>query len=216
MGRLTEGGASGDPFGKVKGLISGMIEQLEADQSAEATEKAWCDKEMADSTAKKDDTTEAVERLNTKIDQAKAKSAQLKEQVAELQKSLAALMSSQAEMDKMRNDEKATYSKNKAEMEQGIEGVKLALKVLREYYAKDDKDHDAGAGAGSSIVGLLEVVESDFTKGLAEMTAVGEGAQASYEKETKENEITKVTKEKDVEYKTKESVSLDKSSSELS
>merc|ERR1719409_173975 len=48
------------------------------------------------------------------------------------------------------------------------------------------------------------------------MTAVEEGAQSSYEKETKENEITKATNEKDVEYKTKESVSLDKSVSELS
>jgi len=214
--RLTEGGTNGqDPFGKVRDLISGMIEQLEADQSAEATEKAWCDKETAESTAKKEDSTEAVEKLTTKIDQAKAKSAQLKEQVSDLQKSLLALTSSQAEMDKMRNEEKATYTKNKAEMEQGIEGVKLALKVLREYYAKDDTAHDAGTGAGSSIVGLLEVVESDFTKGLAEMTAVEEGAQASYEKETNENAVTKATKEKDVEYKTKESVELDKSSTEL-
>ena len=29
------------------------------------------------------------------------------------------------------------YTKNKAEMEQGLEGVKLALKILNEYYSKD-------------------------------------------------------------------------------
>merc|ERR1712232_1284970 len=98
-----------------------------------------------------------------------AKSAKLKEEVAELQKELAALASSQAEMDKLRSEEKAAFEENSAEMEKGIEGVKLALKVLTEYYASDDKSHDAAKGAGAGIIGLLEVVESDFTKGLAEM-----------------------------------------------
>merc|ERR1719284_733224 len=113
-------------------------------------------------------------------------------------------------MDKMRKDENAAFIKNKADMEQGLEGVKLALKVLRDYYSKDDKDHVAAEGAGHGIIGLLEVVESDFTKGLAEMTAAEESAAADYDKETKENEITKAMKMQDVKYKTKESKGLDK------
>ena len=39
-------------------------------------------------------------------------------------------------MDKIRADEKAVYEKNKPEMEQGLKGVKLALKILNDYYAK--------------------------------------------------------------------------------
>merc|ERR1719460_2946873 len=39
---------SGDPFAKVKGLISDMIEKLLAEAEADATEKAYCDKEMAE------------------------------------------------------------------------------------------------------------------------------------------------------------------------
>merc|ERR1712039_117080 len=113
-----------------------------------------------------------------------------------------------------RVEEKETYASNKADMEQGLKGVKLALQVLREYYAKEDKSHAAAEGAGGGIIGLLEVVESDFTKGLAEMTATEESAQAAYEKETKENE--KATKEQDVKYKTKESTELDKSVAETS
>merc|ERR1712039_832727 len=66
------------------------------------------------------------------------------------------------------------------------------------------------------IIGLLEVVESDFTKGLAEMTAEEEGAQNLYETQTKENEIEKATKEQDVKYKTKESTELDTSVAETS
>merc|ERR1719359_2453617 len=98
-------------------------------------------------------------------------------------------------------------------MEQGIKGVKLALKILTEYYAKDH-DHASADGAGAGIIGLLEVIESDFTKGLAEMTATETAAAEEYDKQTKENEITKTTKTQDVKYKTKEFIGLDKAISE--
>merc|ERR1719281_1389818 len=155
-------------------------------------------------------------KLNTKIDAAKARSAQLKEEVATLQKELAELAKMQAEMDKLREEEKAAYEKNRPEMEQGLEGVKLALKILREYYAKEDKAHEAAEGAGGTIIGLLEVIESDLSKGLAEMVATEEAAAAAYDKQTKENEVTKTTKEQDVKYKTKEFTDLDTKISELS
>merc|ERR1719378_1838722 len=113
-------------------------------------------------------------------------------------------------MDKIRAEEHGAYTTNRAEMEEGLEGIKLALKVLREYYAKEDKAHKAAEGAGGGIIGMLEVVESDFSKGLAEMIAIEEEAAAAYEKQTKENEIAKTTKEQDVKYKTKEAKSLDK------
>merc|ERR1719384_716944 len=142
-----------------------------------------------------------------------ARSAQLKEEVAGLNSALAALAKAGAEMTQMREQEHTDFVKNKADMEQGLEGVKLALKVLRDYYAQD-KAHAAAEGGGSSIIGLLEVVESDFTKGLAEMTATEESAQSAYEAQTKENEIEKTTKDKDVEYKTKESAGLDKAVAE--
>merc|ERR1712203_942596 len=105
------------------------------------------------------------------IDQMSARTAQLKEEVVALQHSLAKLAAAQAEMDKMRKEENAAFKQNKADMEQGLEGVKVALKVLRDYYAKDDKAHAAAEGAGTGIIGLLEVCESDFVTGLAERTA---------------------------------------------
>merc|ERR1740130_270641 len=107
-----------------------------------------------------------------------ARSAKLKEEVATLQKELANLARAQAEMDKLRAEEKAAFDKNSAEMEKGVKGVQLALKVLNEYYAKDDKAHSSADGAGSGIIGLLEVCEADFTKGLSEMVAVERTAAA--------------------------------------
>ena len=144
-----------------------------------------------------------------------AKSAQLKEEVAVLETELSKLAKSQAKMDQIRQEEKATYGESKAELEKGLAGIKQALKVLNEYYAKEGKAHEASDGASTGIIGLLEVCEADFSKNLAQINADEETSVAEYEAQSKENEIEKTTKEQDVKYKTKESKQLDKTSAEL-
>jgi len=204
---------SDDPFAKVKGLIKDMIETLEEQAEADATEKAYCDKELAETNAKKDAKTTEIKKLSTSIDSMTSRAAQLKGEVAELEKSLSELAKAQAEMDKIRLEEKEEYTKAKGAMEAGIKGVQMALKVLRDYYAKD-KAHAADEGGGAGIIGLLEVVESDFSKGLIEMTSTEENAQATYDQETKDNEIEKTTKEQDIKYKNEEAAGLEKATAE--
>jgi len=211
--RLSHGD---DVFAKIKGMIGDMIAKLEQDQAAAAELKQWCDKEIAESTAKRDDATALFNKLTTKYNSATARSQQLKEEVATLQKELAELASTQSEMDRIRGDEKAAYDANRPEMEQGLQGVKLALKILNDYYAKAGKAHASADGAGNGIIGLLEVIESDFTKGLAEMIATEQTAVATHERETKENALESAAKNQDVKYKTKEAAGLDKKAAELS
>merc|ERR1711935_336471 len=177
----------------------------EASADADATEKAYCDKELKETNEKNADKTSEIEKQTTRINQAAAKSAKLKEEVA----------TSEAEMDKLRAEEKAAFEESSAELQKGLSGIKAALKVLNEYYAKEDKSHDAADGAGSGIISLLEVCEADFSKNLAQVTNDEEMALAEYEKETKENEIEKTTKSQDVKYKAKESKELDKYAAEL-
>merc|ERR1719271_196578 len=73
-----------DPFAKIKGLISEMIEKLEADAAKEAGHKAFCDKEMSETKAKKEEKESDLDTLGTKIDKATSKIAKLKEEVATL------------------------------------------------------------------------------------------------------------------------------------
>jgi len=207
---------SRDPFAKVKGLISDMIAKLEQEAGEDATKKAYCDKELSETNEKKADKTDELEKLSTQIDKMAAKSAQLKEETAELENELSKLASSQAQMDKLRQEEKETFQASKAELEKGLTGIKLALKILNEYYASEGKAHTAADGAASGIIGLLEVVEADFSKNLAQVTADEEAAVADYEQESSENEIERTAKEQDVKYKTKESKQLDKTAAELS
>merc|ERR1719498_1029828 len=94
------GAAAGeDPFAKVKGLISEMIERLLKEAEADAAHKGYCDKEMSETKAKKEELTDEIEELTTKIDKMTAESAKLKEEVATLSKELADLATSQQEMD---------------------------------------------------------------------------------------------------------------------
>merc|ERR1712151_1386727 len=129
--------------------------------------------------AKKTEQETAIKKLSNKIDQASSRSAKLKEEVSALQKSLSDLDASQLEMDKIRQEEKATFTANEAETSKGLDGIKLALKVLKDYYAKADSSSEGAAGG---IVSLLEVCESDFSKSLAEMRATEESSAAEYEK----------------------------------
>merc|ERR1740117_2169206 len=208
------GGA--DVFEKVKSLITDMISTLESEAEEDATQKAFCDKSLAEATAKHDELTAESDSLSTKIAQNNAGSTKLKEQVATLQNELASMAKAKADADALRAEEKAAYEKNSAEMEMGIKGVKKALSVLKDYYAKADKSHGSADGAGSGIIGLLEVCESDFTKGLTEMTAAEETAASDYEAYCKEDEIANVQKAQDVKYKTKDAAGLDKAVSEIS
>merc|ERR1719277_2098509 len=214
--RLGSGSGS-DPFAKVKSLITDMIAKLEKEAGADATEKAYCDKEFAETEEKKGEKSYDIEKLGTKIDQMSVKSAKLKEEVAELNNALAKLAASQASMDKIRQEEHSDFASSKADLERGLGGVKMALKILREYYSSSDSAaHAAAKGAGTGIIGLLEVVESDFTKGLAGAISTEDAAEAAYQQQTQMNRFEKTSKDKDVVYKTKEAAYLDKSAAELS
>jgi len=231
------GGKDGaDPFAKVKGLISEMITKLEKEAEAEATEKAYCDEQMAKTEAKKSELDDTIAQLTNKIDRAAARSASLKEEVVELEKELAELAKTQAEMDKIRSEENANFKVAKAELSQGLTGVRKALGVLRDYYGgaaamiqTDDskfnsfmqqpavpQQHSKSSGAGGSIINILEVCESDFATNLAKEESEEADSASNYEKTTQENKVTKTTKSQDAKYKSQEATALDKEITELS
>merc|ERR1712129_469428 len=120
-------------------------------------------------------------------------------------------------------DEKAA----KAEAAEGkatAEGD-LTETVLRDYYASDaalvqqpamPALHTAATGAGTSIIGILEVVESDFATGLAKEESQEDDAAALYDQTTQENKVTKTMKDQDLKYKTAEVKSLAKAVADLS
>merc|ERR1719203_2095312 len=203
-----------DPFAKVKGLISDLITKLEAAASADATKKAFCDEELSENGAKKSDLSARVDALSVRIDGNTAKSAQLKAEAKALQQELAELAASQAEMNQLRQKENAAFLQAKADLEQGLEGVRTALKVLRDYYDAAHDAHAASDGEGGGVIDMLEVIESDLSKALFDAEATENGAAAAYKKDSNDNNFEKAAKEKDVEYKTNFAAGKDKSVAE--
>merc|ERR1719265_429861 len=216
-----------------------MMEKLLKEAAEEAEEKAYCDEEMKKTEAKKGELEDSIDGLTAKIDKAAAASARLKEEVKALEEELAALHKLQAEMDKARAEENAHYKQASAELEAGLEGVRKALSVLQDYYASKEEDaasllqgetsmsammqqpavpvnHAPATGAGGGIIPILEVVESDFAKNMAQEEAEESDSQEAYDKTTQENKVVVTEKQQDAKYKTQEFKALDQSIAEQS
>merc|ERR1712039_454707 len=134
-------------------------------------------------------------------------------------------LTSKIDQDSARSGELKDDAKAKADLELGLGGVRKALEVLRDYYGSVSasliqqpampKQHEKSGGAASSIIGILEVCESDFAENLAKEETQEADAAAEYEKTTQENKVTRATKEQDVKYLTQEFKSLDARIAEL-
>jgi len=208
-----------DPFAKVKGLIQGMIEKLVNEAAEEASHKAFCDKETSTNEAKRDKLTATETKLSTRIEKATAGVATLKQQVSELNTALADIAKSQKQMDAMRQSEHAEFVKAHADFTQGVEGIRSALKVLREYYQAEGASfvqqepttstHAASTDSATGIISILEIAESDFARSAAEAQAAEDDAVDVYEKTTQENQVSKATKKAAVQGKIQESSRLE-------
>jgi len=205
-----------DPFGKIKGLIQDMIQKLVKEAEEEASQKAFCDKEMTSNEAKRKKLQAEESKLNTRVEKATANIAALKQEIAELNSALAHTAKSQKEMDKLRAAEHEEFIKAKADFEQGLTGVRTALKVLRDYYEKKGESfiqsmNKKSSDVGSSIIDILEIAESDFARSLAEAQAAEDDEVEGHEKTTQDNKVSTATKRASIEGKTQEAARLEQS-----
>eukprot|EP00930_Biecheleria_cincta_P024108 TRINITY_DN172_c1_g1_i2.p1 TRINITY_DN172_c1_g1~~TRINITY_DN172_c1_g1_i2.p1 ORF type:complete len:678 (-),score=232.90 TRINITY_DN172_c1_g1_i2:465-2498(-) len=192
-----------DVFASIKTLISNMISSKEKSLLEDTSRAAQCKKDMKVAKEKVEAKTSEFHKYQNKIDKLVSKSAGLKAEVSELQQALSTLAEAKANATAIRKKESAIFKKTEPELQQGLEGVKIALKVLRDYYGEQ------GAGAATGIIGMLEVVDSDFTKNLAEIRVAEKTAAEDYEEDEKEMKLETTRKEQDLKYKTQAYQRLD-------
>merc|ERR1719224_359558 len=211
-------------FDKVKGLIESMIARLEKQAAEEADAKAFCDTETKKSKAKQADLTAKSDKSQVRIEKATAAIAELKTQIKTLQEQTAEMDAAQAEATDLRSKEHEEFLKASKDYKDSADAVANAISVLQEYYssgsfvqAKQVKEEPELGGAktdiATTIMGMLEVAESDFTTLLAESEASEKAAQSSYDKLEKQNAITKAAnmeevKEKEAHVKSEETAYL--------
>jgi len=212
--------ASSDPFVKIRGLIEDMIAKLLKEAEEEATQKAFCDKEMGASKKSQAEKTATIEKLQARIDGSSATIAELEDAVKTLEAEVAEIDKAQSEATAIRSKEKTDNLAAIKDFRDSANAVVAAMGVLKSFYEggafiqtrsqKSTRPEFGGAktDAGSSIISVLEVAESDFTTLLAETETEEDAAADAYEKSTEENKISKATKEADSKAKQSEIKSL--------
>merc|ERR1719498_1442424 len=193
--------AAEDPFGKIRGMVEDMIAKLMQEAAEEATQKAFCDTEIGESTASKDDKQGKLDKVNSRLEKAGATTATLTEEVSKLSKELADSDAAMSEAAAIRQKEKATFMAVEKDLSESEEACNAAMEVLREYYegasllqtAHKAKAASDAEGDGSGIIGMLEVAASDFAKGLAEARTVEQESQTEYDKLVSDSKMLKTT-----------------------
>merc|ERR1719502_1329267 len=214
--------AAEDPFGKIRGMIEDMIAKLLQEAADEATQKAFCDKEIGESTASKTDKEGKLAKVNSRLEKAESSTATLTEQVTTLSKEVAENDAAMAAATEVRQKEKAAFMIVEKDLSESQEACAAATEVLREYYEGASLlqvGSKAGAdaeGDGSGILGVLEVAESDFAKGLSEARTVEQEAQSEYDKLVQDSKMLKMTKEMEIKGKQSEIKSLKTTITDLS
>jgi len=191
----------GDPFGKVKKMIKDLITKLMESANSEADQHGYCTAEMATNKQTRDIKSSETEELSAKIEAETSTSARLSTEITNLADALAELKGKQSEATNLRSTEKKTNAQAISEAKDAQKAVEQAIKVLKDFYetqsgaalvqsaVKDiasmsqaGKAPYKGMGAGSGgILGMLDVVLSDFARLETETAEAESQAQRVYD-----------------------------------
>jgi len=208
-----------DPFAKVKKMIKDLIVRLMEEANEEAEHKGWCDTELATNEQTRKEKTEAVETLHAEIDELQASISKLTEDITELSKAIADLDAAMSKATELRQSEKADNEQTIKDSQEAQTAVAQALTVLKEFYAKAgeataliqsgkqmpeifDSPYKGMQAENGGVIGMLEVIESDFARLEADTTAAEATAQKEYDTFMTESKVDKAAKSTDVEHKT--------------
>jgi len=215
--RMTE-----DPFAKVKQMIKDLLVRLMAEAEQEADHKGWCDEELATNKQSREDLTASVETLTASIDELTAKEAKLKKEIAELSEEVKDIDEAVSTATKDRQSEKETNTATITDAKAAQEAVIAATKVLQEFYGKAadatallqrrqtpaedlpttwDSAYTGMQGSSKGVIGMLEVIQSDFARLEASTSTEEDQAQREYDSFMEESAVNKAVKEKEARHK---------------
>merc|ERR1719188_1996305 len=184
----------------------------------EAEHKGWCDTELATNEQTRKEKTNAVESLHAEIDELEASIATLTEEIADLSAAVAELDAAVAKATKLRQEEKAQNLETIKDSQEAQTAVAQALIVLKDFYAKAaeataflqqqpvapeifDSPYQGMQGENRGVVGMLEVIQSDFARIEADTTAAEASAQKEYDDFMTESKVDKTEKQTAIKHK---------------
>jgi len=192
--RVVERAASAsDPFEKVRSLFSELLARMTEQASTEAANHEDCTEKIQTHTEARDQSNADSETLRNEITALDASLFKLNKNVKQLSEDISEATASLQEATAQRESENEVYESAKKEAQDGIDGSKLALDVMNDYYKNVGKkavllqssgpkdssgkevhgmgpevnmgDHAGEAHERSAgVLGMLEVLHSDFER----------------------------------------------------
>jgi len=189
-----------DPFTKVKKLIQQLIQRLLAEATAEATKKGFCDTELGKAEKDRDFRLGDIKTLSVNLESLEAKEDELEAEIKQLKEDLEALAKALKEAEEIRSEEKKINLQTIKDASSGLESVTEAIALLSAFYKQAAKasfmqaspvDEDTqGPGfegsykgkqeASTGIIGMLEVIKSDFDRTVRHTTESEAKAHADF------------------------------------
>jgi len=198
------------PFDKVVKMIEDLLTKLKEESAAEADHKSWCDGQLKANSIKRSKKTSKVDKLAATVDALTQTIASQGKRIATLSSEQADLQAAMSEATTQRQREKATNTDTLKDAKAGEEAVKQALVVLKEFYASQSSfiqqapEMAAYKGMGSAsggVVGMLEVISSDFSRLHADTQAAEQAAASEHSEFMSDAKASKKSKH-DLEVKT--------------
>jgi len=130
--------AAEDHFVKVRSMINDIIATLEAQATAEATTKSFCDTQMKAAVTTRDAEQAKTEDLKAQITTNEADKAQLEADIAELSQQISDLTKALDEATELRMEEKADNLEIIRMAKEGQGALGHAMDILRNFYEEHE------------------------------------------------------------------------------
>lgn len=212
-----------DPLAKVKQLIEELITRLMTEATAETEHKGWCDSSLAENEHTRQTATQQIETLTAEIEGLSANIAQMKKDLSELTADVKDIESAIANATTLRDAEKAENNASVVEAQEAQAAVTKAIGVLTDFYANAskatalvqhgrqhqepppifDSPYKGQQAESGGVLGMLEVVRSDFARVESDVRSAEAAADAEYKSFMEESRISKAQKEVDIQHKSK-------------
>jgi len=208
-----------NPFDKVVKMIEDLVAKLKEEAAAEAEHKAWCDEQLHDNKIKREKKTSKGNKLTATVEALTQDIASMAKKIQTLKEEQAELTMAMSKATTQRDKEKATNADTMKDAQAGEQATKAALVVLKEFYssqgsfvqqAPEMAAYSGMSSAKGGVVGMLEVITSDFARLYADTKASESAAATEYNAFMKDAKASKKSKH-DLEFKT----SLEKDQTEF-
>lgn len=207
-----------DPFTKVKDMIQNLIERLLAEATGEAKKEHYCREQLATAEKDRDYRLEDAKKLNVALAGLESKKDELETEIDVLAQDIETLNDNLNKSTELRKTEHEQNMDSITKAKEGLAAVTEAIVILKTFYKQAagagasmlqaspvDEDTSGPGFEGSytgkqerskGVIGMLEVIKSDFQRTVSKTTEAEEQAAADQVKFDRTSKVDLASKEK--------------------